>query len=146
MYVDPIIWRPLPTSPHSIVRVGKGRLEADILCTNNADDFYHLSPFLYTSPLNQVISASDVALTTRQPRLRTFGWSLTSGVDVDNNEYLGECLDVWCMCVSVCVCMRGCMCVCERAREQERERGGERCRYMCVLPWQSCVPNYMHDS
>ena len=40
----------------------------------------------------QTISASDVASTTRQGQLRTFGWSLTSGVDVDNNQYLGECV------------------------------------------------------
>lgn len=49
--------------------------------------YYGSSAFTNSTP-GQVISASDVALTTRQPRLRTFGWSLTSGVDVDNNKYL----------------------------------------------------------
>lgn len=49
---------------------------------------YYGSPDFTGSSANQTISASDVALTTRQPRLRTFGWSLTSGVDVDKNEYL----------------------------------------------------------
>ena len=79
------------------------------MCTNNISDLYHVRCFLSTftitcaklppPPLSlslppslplQTILASDVALTTGQRQLRTFGWSLTSGVDVDNNQYLGN--------------------------------------------------------
>ena len=53
----------------------------------------------------QTILASDVNSMTGH-QLRTFGWSLTSGVDVDNNEYQGECL-LGAVCVCVCVWVGG---------------------------------------
>ena len=46
-----------------------------------------LSPSLSSFP--QVITASDVMTRIGLNRLKTFGYSLASGVDVDANEYNG---------------------------------------------------------
>ncbi len=83
------------------------------------DVFLFLHPSLrlsLPSSLPQIHSETEVAAVDGLHSLSAFGFSISSGVDVDGNSYNGVCVCAMCMCVRIRVFMFVFVFVCVRVR------------------------------